>query len=207
MTGNLIVVSGQNICFSNHLFKPNGILTQLHLASFLDYDNNRFVIPLKEQSHYECSSELKIDPVFKDKELEEGPLNIVIHNHSSLSETRVVENRKYSVPIYINNKNIYVRSNVHSIESAATAASYLYKDPVEIYLAAFKACGINKPPLFYGNLGDLVEQLKVMYELDSKLVELHTQGVDKNNSDYKFCLKRFRSINEELDVFLKLKRA
>lgn len=200
MSGNLIVISGSRICFSDYIRKPNEILTKLDLLNFIDIVEKRFVIPLKHEALLGMVSG-KPDPKFNEEPIPNGPLNLTIHSGNCLSETSALDGKLKSSPVFWSGLNWYCRSDLHSLESAATAGQAIYVDPLRISKEAYKACKINPPPFLHGEISDFEKPLNELCELNEALSSL-----DPKSKKYKQGEEIFLKIRYSLESFFKLKR-
>lgn len=200
MAGNLVVISGSEICFSDYIRKPNELLTRLDLLNFIDIHRKRFIIPLKHEALISMVSG-KPDPLFNEEPIPNGPLSVVIHNGSCVSETSSLDGKLKSSPVFYSGMNWYVRSDLHSLESAATAAQTIYGDPLKIAAEAFKACGINRPPLLIGEIANFEKALDQFLEL-----EIILSSSNPKSKKYKQAYDIFLKLRYSLESFFKLKK-
>lgn len=200
MSGNLVVISGSEICFSDYIRKPNQLLTRIDLLNFIDIVGKRFVIPLKHEGLIGMVS-AKPDPLYREESIPNGPLNVTLHSGTCLSETSTLDGKLRSTPILWNGMNWYCRSDLHSLESAATAAQTIHADPLIISKEAYKACGINAPPFLCGHISDFEKPLNDLHDLNEMLSTL-----DPKSKKYKEGEELFLKIRYALESFFNLKK-
>jgi len=124
-----------------------------------------------------------------------------LHNGTCLSETSTFDGKLRSTPILWGGMNWYCRSDLHSLESAATAAQTIHVDPLIISKEAYKACGINSPPFLCGHISDFEKPLNVLHDLNEMLSTLDTKS-----KKYKEGEEQFLKIRYTLEQFFKLKK-
>lgn len=168
MSGNLVVISNDKIAFSRYMRKKNGLPTELSISSMLDANNGRFLIPLQQDGLVGLVG-CKIDLVGSDHNLK-GPQLISIYNNAASEHT--VDGGIRSMPISVSGAGMYIRSDSLILESAATAASFIYDDIRVIYVEAMKAAELNIFPYYVGNIEDISKIMSDLRELNNTAKEL-----------------------------------
>lgn len=198
MSGNLVVISGNKICFSDYIRKPNGLFSRIDLLKFIDIVDKRFVIPIKQDGLIGLVNGLP-DPKYGDTEIPAGPLALVYHSNCCFSETSHYNGKLRSRPVMTGGNSWYVRSDEHCLESAATAAAIIYNQPDTIYKEAYKACGMNRPSFYTCRIKDLQEPIENLHKLNQEL-----NSMDKESPLYKDGIEKSNFIIDNLETILKL---
>lgn len=201
MAANLVVIAGKEICFSNFIKKPNGLSTRIDLIHFLDISRKRFIIPIRMDGMISLVN-IKHDPVFSDYKIDPGPLNISVHE-SCVNELCLMGSSINLLPIPHMADSYYVRSNDYQLESAATAASFIYRKPETVYREAFKATGENILPFFVGDIRTIEKKMDILLKLDDELMALEKTG-HKKKMEQK--IKEMDKITGDFETFFEFKR-
>lgn len=204
MSTNLIIVSGDTVCFSNYIKKPNGLLTRIDLTCFVHHATGRFTIPIRLEGMMTLYGS-RLDPIIKDDTgVKDGPIFICIHDESCTEHYVDKSFNITSIPVF--GDSFYCRSNNYEAESAATAGSFIYNHSDYIYKETFKAIGETPPPFYKGKISSISKASKILMDLEKSIVLVEKSTNKKDKTEYDRILNEYKRINKDLETFFELKR-
>ena len=195
MRANLIVIKEGEIAFSRYYGRPNGMPT---IVSWDDLITGKgfMNIPVGRHGFFLLkSTELHEN---RDKALViGGAIAITIFAGGGADELYSGDDPA-PVTIPMRKGSFYARSGGWDLESAATAANFVYDNVVDIYRASQKAVDHTLFPFYTGKTKDIGKALQYIKELDERGREL----LNKAPEDFKDTSKYFRrQINSHLKLW------
>lgn len=208
MAGNLVVIKDNVICFSRYFRKTNHLPNDISLLHMTDIVDARFCIPLKETGFHGLMH-TKIDPnIKKNKEIKDvlsGPQMVTIHENTATEHCVNIELVSY--PILTYDGSIYCRSDIMPLESAATAASFVYENVLTIYTEAIKACGLNLFPFYIGDIASITKGMEKLQTFENLAVKARDDKMLSEKTRTKIIdttVNEFKSAVNNIEKFLGL---
>jgi hypothetical protein len=209
MSGNLVIISDNKIVFSNHFRKPNGIPIIIPITTMIDVVDARFSVPISSIG-LSCLAGSGLNTVDLKTPIDDGPVNVYVCKNKKTQSNSAIEvciskARKNNIPLVCTgysegDKSLYVRSDEHSLESAACAAGIIYDNPITAYVEAHKATGYNLYPFYIGSINLICEALSKANEIEKEFIKIDTnKNMTEEEKEKAFVVLRDRAIKQFSD--------